>query len=71
MPGPKHNRLILTKFLLVEHALNGKSRYVDAFGIPWSMWKHRNDIEHANDLQKEMTETDKAIQEELERGSDN
>ena len=34
------------------------------------MWKHRNDIEHANDLQKEMTETDKAIQEELERGSD-
>jgi hypothetical protein len=39
--------------------------------IPWSMWKHRNDIEHANDLQKDMIQTDTAIQEELERGSDN
>lgn len=31
--------------------------------IPWSMWKHRNDIEHANDLQKELQESDTAIQE--------
>ena len=37
--------------------------------IPWSMWKQRNDIEHASDLQKETNAIDKAIQAELEQGS--
>jgi hypothetical protein len=39
--------------------------------IPWSMWKHRNDVEHTNDLQQETIEIDTEIQTELERGSDN
>ena len=39
--------------------------------IPWDMWKHRNNIEHANDLKIEMEKIDKAIDDELNSGSGN
>jgi hypothetical protein len=39
--------------------------------FPWSMWRHRNNVEHANDIQKETEVIDAAIREEIDRGEDN
>ncbi len=35
------------------------------------MWKHRNDIEHANDIQKAIGLMDAKIQEEINKGCGN
>ena len=38
--------------------------------IPWEMWKHRNDVEHSNDTQKEIAKLDQLISEEIAKGAD-
>ena len=39
--------------------------------IPWDMWQHRNNIEHATDQQKLLQQIQIDVQEELVKGNDN
>ena len=39
--------------------------------IPWEMWRDWNNIEHAQDLQKEHTKVDRTIDDKIEQGDNN